>query len=165
MARQEINIGVAPTGAGGDTTRSGAVKMNAMTAELYARTDNLTATAYAAMVGSVSNGAIFETGTNGNGSYIRYADGTQICFGVVTRACAATNAVGSLFYGYANSITFPAGFTASPTFICQSYSAGVITWDGSGGSTTSIGVPMILSSVSVASRNYTCNYLAIGKWK
>ncbi|AZE53691.1 hypothetical protein C4K03_1520 [Pseudomonas synxantha] len=35
MARQEINIGVAPTGAGGDTTRSGAVKINAMTAELY----------------------------------------------------------------------------------------------------------------------------------
>lgn len=37
MARQEINIGVAPTGAGGDTTRSAAVKINAMTTELYAR--------------------------------------------------------------------------------------------------------------------------------
>ena len=36
MARQEINIGVAPTGAGGDTTRGGAVKINAMTSELYA---------------------------------------------------------------------------------------------------------------------------------
>ena len=35
MARQEINIGTAPTGAGGDTTRSGAVKMNVMTQELY----------------------------------------------------------------------------------------------------------------------------------
>lgn len=37
MPRQEINIGVAPTGAGGDTTRSGAVKINAMMQELYAR--------------------------------------------------------------------------------------------------------------------------------
>lgn len=37
MARQEINIGAAPTGAGGDTTRSAAVKINAMTTELYAR--------------------------------------------------------------------------------------------------------------------------------
>ncbi|MEG2391265.1 MAG: hypothetical protein RSB64_10270, partial [Pseudomonas sp.] len=41
MARQEINIGVAPTGAGGDTTRSGAVKINAMTAELYSRNAQL----------------------------------------------------------------------------------------------------------------------------
>ena len=36
MARQEINLGTAPTGAGGDTTRSAAAKMNAMSTELYA---------------------------------------------------------------------------------------------------------------------------------
>ncbi|WP_338513387.1 hypothetical protein VRC24_16855 [Pseudomonas poae] len=36
MARQDINLGTAPTGAGGDTTRSTGFKINAMTAELYA---------------------------------------------------------------------------------------------------------------------------------
>ncbi|WP_242198610.1 MULTISPECIES: tail fiber domain-containing protein [unclassified Pseudomonas] len=36
MARQEINLGTAPTGAGGDTTRSAAAKMNAMSTEIYA---------------------------------------------------------------------------------------------------------------------------------
>jgi hypothetical protein len=36
MSRQEINLGTAPTGAGGDTTRSAAAKMNAMSTELYA---------------------------------------------------------------------------------------------------------------------------------
>ena len=41
MARQEINVGTAPTGAGGDTTRSAAVKINSMTAELYAKTNSL----------------------------------------------------------------------------------------------------------------------------
>lgn len=41
MTRQEINIGTAPTGAGGDTTRSTAVKINAMTQELYARNAQL----------------------------------------------------------------------------------------------------------------------------
>lgn len=41
MARQEINIGTAPTGVGGDTTRSTAVKINAMTTELYARNAQL----------------------------------------------------------------------------------------------------------------------------
>lgn len=37
MARQEINIGTAPTGLGGDTPRSASIKINAMTTELYAR--------------------------------------------------------------------------------------------------------------------------------
>lgn len=35
MPRQEINLGTAPTGAGGDTTRSTGVKVNAMTQEIY----------------------------------------------------------------------------------------------------------------------------------
>jgi hypothetical protein len=35
MARQEINLGALGTGAGGDTTRSAGVKINAMTQELY----------------------------------------------------------------------------------------------------------------------------------
>ncbi|MBC3255615.1 hypothetical protein HU733_08935 [Pseudomonas paralactis] len=37
MARQEINIGAAPTGVGGDTPRSASIKINAMTQELFAR--------------------------------------------------------------------------------------------------------------------------------
>lgn len=35
MARQDINLGTAPTGVGGDTTRSTAVKINAMMLEIY----------------------------------------------------------------------------------------------------------------------------------
>lgn len=35
MARQEINLGTAPTGVGGDTTRSTGVKINSMSAEIY----------------------------------------------------------------------------------------------------------------------------------
>ncbi|MBI6911029.1 hypothetical protein [Pseudomonas palleroniana] len=35
MARQEINLGTAPAGVGGDTTRSTGVKINAMTQEVY----------------------------------------------------------------------------------------------------------------------------------
>jgi hypothetical protein len=46
MARQEINLGTAPTGAGGDTTRTTGVKINAMTTELYARN---------ALLGTASN--------------------------------------------------------------------------------------------------------------
>lgn len=63
MARQEINIGTAPTGAGGDTTRSGAVKINAMTAELYARDAQL-GTAANANIGTAA-GNVMEVGAGG----------------------------------------------------------------------------------------------------
>ncbi|MBI6975750.1 hypothetical protein JET74_09940 [Pseudomonas lactis] len=63
MARQEINIGTAPTGAGGDTNRSGAVKINAMTQELYSRTDQLGSAANA-NVGSAP-GNVMPVGAGG----------------------------------------------------------------------------------------------------
>src|SRR5476649_2954720 len=53
MARQEINIGTAPTGVGGDTPRSASVKINAMTQELFARQAQLgTAATLDAVTGS-----------------------------------------------------------------------------------------------------------------
>ncbi|WP_058419819.1 MULTISPECIES: pyocin knob domain-containing protein [Pseudomonas] len=54
MARQDINLGTAPTGVGGDTTRSTGVKINAMMTELYARQ---------ALLGTASNAAL-TVGTN-----------------------------------------------------------------------------------------------------
>lgn len=121
--------------------------------------------AYADLVGIVSSGAIFETGSNANGNYIRFADGTQICFGLVTRTCDVTNLHGSVYYGYSASIGFPSTFTTSPAFLCQSYSTGVITWDGAGGATSAVGSPLMISPVSRPARSFSCNYLAIGKWK
>ncbi len=70
MARQEINIGTAPTGVGGDTTRSGAVKINAMTQELYAR-NALLGTASNVNVGTAS-GNVMPVGAFGVGGAGRY---------------------------------------------------------------------------------------------
>lgn len=66
MARQEINLGTAPTGTGGDTTRSTAVKVNAMTQELYARNAQL-GTASNANIGTAS-GNVLGAGSLGLGS-------------------------------------------------------------------------------------------------
>lgn len=41
MARQEINLGTAPSGVGGDTTRSTGIKINAMTQELYSKVNGM----------------------------------------------------------------------------------------------------------------------------
>lgn len=53
MARQEINLGAAPAGTGGDTTRSTAVKINAMTTEIYSRLGGL-GTASSANIGNAA---------------------------------------------------------------------------------------------------------------
>ena len=63
MARQDINLGTAPTGAGGDTTRSTGVKINAMMTELYARNAQL-GSASNANIGTLP-GQVMTVGTGG----------------------------------------------------------------------------------------------------
>ncbi len=66
MAKLDINIGTAPTGVGGDTTRSTAVKINAMMTELYARNAQL-GTASNANIGTAT-GNVMPVGAFGLGA-------------------------------------------------------------------------------------------------
>lgn len=79
------------------------------------KTDATTWTAWAALYGQgnilgtvsqtsgVPTGAIIERGSNANGEYVRFADGTQIC----TRTLTGATGSGSTW-------TFPAAFAAAP---------------------------------------------------
>ncbi|MFP3499117.1 hypothetical protein SB759_33415, partial [Pseudomonas sp. SIMBA_059] len=90
--------------------RSAWLKAIANFDELY----NFIATAFnrANIVGSVGQasgvptGAVLQRGSNANGEFIRFADGTQICWGMANMthngASLAPTSVG---------ITFPAAFT------------------------------------------------------
>lgn len=64
--------------------------------------------------GGVPTGAIIERGSNANGEYVRYADGTQICWGTVNFTLPITNVTGSGFQ--ANDLqqwTYPASFVST----------------------------------------------------
>ena len=62
----------------------------------------------------VPTGAIVERGSNANGEYVRFADGTQICTLRTSVTDQSINsAVGALFTG-TRAWTFPAVFSASP---------------------------------------------------
>lgn len=63
--------------------------------------------------GGVPTGAIIERGSNANGEYVRFADGTQECWLVVEETLAVINAYGAGRYGSRGWI-FPAGFSAQP---------------------------------------------------
>lgn len=55
MARQNIELGTAPLGAGGDTPRSANIKINSMTTEIYARL---------AQLGTASNATLTTSSTD-----------------------------------------------------------------------------------------------------
>ncbi|MFC3555783.1 hypothetical protein ACFONF_16570, partial [Alcaligenes endophyticus] len=70
--------------------------------------------AFANVVGTMSGGAIIERGSNANGEYVKYADGTQICYlpwGAVSSP--ALSAYGVAFSADLNW-TFPKPFLAPP---------------------------------------------------
>ena len=58
-------------------------------------------------VGGVPTGAVIESGTNANGNYVRFADGTQICDSIVT---ATFSTIEKLSVRW----TFPVDFTTMP---------------------------------------------------
>ncbi len=61
-----------------------------------------------AQTGGVPTGGLIETGTNANGSYVRYADGTQICW----KEAVLSQAVPANSYAETNWV-YPAGFAGS----------------------------------------------------
>jgi hypothetical protein len=69
--------------------------------------------------GGVPTGAILERASNANGTYLRLADGTQICTHSLNSALATTAAVGSVFTAPSElAWTFPAAFSAPPNVTC-----------------------------------------------
>lgn len=165
MARQEINVGAAPTGAGGDTTRSTAAKINAMTQEIYTSAffkSNILG--QVSQANGVPTGAVIQYGSNTNGSFVRFADGTQICWQRASTAIALTSGpANGLYYG---SViwTFPAQFLAEPVATCSAQSDGVLTIDLGGPSTVSMFSPGVGALSSISSRTYSLNLFAIGRW-
>lgn len=115
--------------------------------------------------GGVPTGAIIEAGSNANGNYVRFADGTQICRGSVN-VPSATQAVGSGFITTSSDRpvwTYPVAFvTGAPTVTCNVNVVG-----GVGATVPSFGLSnctIILTSFSSATGNFAISVLAIGRW-
>lgn len=118
--------------------------------------------------GGVPTGSIIERGTNSNGEYTRFADGTQICMvSMPTTAQAVNTASGTLFQSASVSITWPMPFLATPT---------VSSFVGRNSSDTiSLGITLRIvsstdcsfkwwSTFSSASLGVFGSIIAIGRW-
>lgn len=171
MSRQEINLGTAPTGAGGDTTRSTGVKINAMTTELYGKTDNLRSAAYAAITGTVSQsgglptGALMESGVNGAGQYWRFAGGLQVCINEFTANLAVNGSANGMFYT-STAFAMPAAFASgsTPQFSFSARLPGAIVWGEFSSWNGAVAEMFIISGSSTSAANIIVKMIAVGRW-
>lgn len=109
-------------------------------------------------------GAIIERGSNANGEYVRYADGTQICTQSIT-AGATTTAFGALFRSISLSWSFPAAFVNIPTVSGIESAGNGFCWASLGATSTStVGTTVMLLSAISAVNNSTVSVSAIGRW-
>jgi hypothetical protein len=114
-----------------------------------------------AQSGGTPTGAVIERGSNANGDYVRFADGTQIC----TRSGIATTSVttpdGALFRGGNFTVTLPASFVAPPV-ITPGQVAGGNIWVTAVSATNATATFMPRSPQSTVGT--TVAITAIGRW-
>ena len=114
------------------------------------------------IVGALSAGAVIESGDNANGYYVRFADGTQVCYGHIVLRMSGT------YCTY--TITMPAEFIdyTNTGAIFPLSSPGVVVYAGACSiDTTSLRWTFygINGSGNMQSMNVTFMWLVIGRWK
>jgi len=116
--------------------------------------------------GGVPTGALIESGSNANGNYTRFADGTQVCWRKVnTGSWGITTAYGNVYISSSTgSYTFPVAFSDVPA-------VSGATWDVDGGlpitsftSATATGMSLRFTSGISATLSLGILWLAIGRW-
>ena len=110
------------------------------------------------VVGSMGS-AIIERGSNANGEYVRWADGTQVCYKIVAPVIATGKTYVDSYF------TYPAVFITTPiiaTCVARSEMTGVIL--RSVGS-TDVEFRVKIASVQDSAFNANMHYIAIGRWK
>lgn len=115
------------------------------------------------IVGALSVGAIIERGSNANGEYVRWADGTQVCWQKESiEGISITNAMGNGYRSNPITWTFPAQFSSQVKGICCIADDAWCVFPTIS-DTTSIAV--ILCRETAKTSAITLSWLTIGKWK
>lgn len=149
----------AATGSPEDLTPAQALTL-LKTAGAYAK-DNILGTV--SQTAGVPTGAVIERGSNANGTYVRWADGTQICYFKATSSLTATGAAGAIFASALGTFTFPIAFAAIPNVCLNAlFSAVSAPWVSGAAITTTTAGAYVLGAVSGASA--IPEYIAIGRW-
>jgi hypothetical protein len=116
-----------------------------------------------AQSGGVPTGAVIERGSNANGEFVKFADGTMICTAIVTVA-DITTATGSIFTSAEVAWTFPAAFaTVSAVFTSLGIRAAGNVWGKVRATSATAGGVKLYAATSIAG-NTSVEVTAIGRW-
>lgn len=111
-------------------------------------------------------GYIVESGSNDNGSYVKYSDGTMICRHKIQVEVAVNTTLGSLYRSESIIFpNFPVAFNDIPniSFYANGNNTGIITnWVAT--TNENPGSQIIIYPTTRTSLQYIINYIAIGKW-
>jgi hypothetical protein len=114
----------------------------------------------------VPTGTILESGSNANGEYIKYANGTMICtFTVAVQSVAVTTSYSPVFYGLPPLWTFPVAFVGNfPAVELTAYRSGGLVWTTRGGAASLSSAQMAILDGASNTNNFQLSYSAIGRW-
>jgi len=113
--------------------------------------------------GGVPTGSIIERGSNANGEYVRFADGTQLCWKVnAVTSGPVDNPTGNLWVSALVSWTFPISFLGSAN--SMAHRAGSSSRWTSGVGTTSTAASIRVFSTASNTSDLGVDMVAIGRW-
>lgn len=116
-------------------------------------------------ISTANTNLVVDSGSNANGNWVQFADGTQICYIVDSSNIVTTNtAAGNIYHSPLVSLTYPKSFLSPPTIsISAAYDSGWV-WPGQiSGATTSSFNSRIYGAGSSSSGYIRA--IAIGRWK
>lgn len=149
----------APTAAAGTNTTQVATTAYALAAAAarYGKNNILGTVSQSA---GVPTGAAIERGSNANGEYVRFADGTQICTQTKTVNGVAVGAVA------ASTFTSAAPFVVQPQIVVSVFADGLTfeTAYGSEGYTINGCTTFVKNNGPSGPRNFAVVFMAVGRW-
>lgn len=141
------------------------------TTQASARTAlGLKSAAVADIVGTVSEsggmptGDVIERGSNANGEYVRFADGSQICWIGRVDAQAIDTSFGGGYISPFITWTFPMPFNASPACSLSGRRSSALSFPVASGSSLTALTYYHSALISYVSASISAQLIAIGRW-
>lgn len=109
---------------------------------------------------------IYDSGKNVNGSWIRFEDGTMICYGTRSFTVSNGTGVGSLWYTAPVQMgRFPRDFISTPVCPIFLMQGTLNPTERQDLSKTHIGYTYLYNGTKRTNQSVTLGFLAIGSWK
>ena len=114
----------------------------------------------------VGTAPVIESGSNANGNYVKWADGTMICNHIKAAGGNVNTAEGSIFTTPSTSWVFPVPFVSAPVVVVNEVSGVGGCWGGLGTSSASTtGTSFMLKRSIGWAAIPNAGLVAIGRWK